>query len=611
MKSSHAYTHNPSSSSPLHRSPQARAASARVPPHEDVRSSPGSRLMRNGGHPSYSSPYEEDGKRRRMDDRYQPALPPPPPGAATAASMGEYDYAIEEHDDGRYIRAPRTSNGRYSPSAEGSAPPLPHPSSSEQRRTSLMDGEYDTGVPLARRRGDAAQAKASRLHIDTGSTAVGDAPPSRQSSSYQPSPGRTATVAKSAPPQKMTFSDRGGDAPPFDPRGEPPPPPRYHRSPAQSSYARQGGGPPHSHYVDERAGYESPPLRGPAPAGAHVQSHPSPLPHQQSHPTHLHQQAPHVQGSVASLPHSARPQAHQGALPSARAFAPQTATLPSPAYHTTHFMRSGGHPGAPPNHSSSTAPRTAGLNPPPTARLPDHLRSPPSSKTQFLSLFANFYDSLSDSRTLKATLEDQVRRSNTLLQTLQRSSRVLELSVDRRLKEERDVWEARVHDLEARCRELERQLGVARPDEDETESRRTRNGTDARRESGKNDADEEEDRGSKVVPPGSGSDREHSRGRSISQEEEDEVLSEKELQEAPKRGRGRADPRRGADRLSRKNDDDDDEDDHDADLRRERTRMRPRGDKEESEQPRSRKSQTQSGSPAEEEDEVVDDAMQD
>lgn len=111
------------------------------------------------------------------------------------------------------------------------------------------------------------------------------------------------------------------------------------------------------------------------------------------------------------------------------------------------------HPGSLTVHAP---PRTAGLTPgPPTARLPDHLRSPPSSKAQFLSLFSHFHDSLSDSRTLKATLEDQVRRSNALIQTLQKSSKVLEATVDRKIREERSVWQARVTALEARVRELE------------------------------------------------------------------------------------------------------------------------------------------------------------
>ena len=176
---------------------------------------------------------------------------------------------------------------------------------------------------------------------------------------------------------------------------------------------------------------------------------------QQSHASHRHALP------TASTPLSAiRP----------NAFVPQTATLPSPAYHTTHFMRNpmGASSQSDPRMAPGgiiAPPKTAGLNPPPTARLPEHLRSPPSSKTQFLSLFSNFYDSLTDSRTLKATLEDQVRRSNTLLQTLQKSSRVLELTVDRRVREERTLWEAKVHSLEQRCLRLEKQLGTATEEE--------------------------------------------------------------------------------------------------------------------------------------------------
>ena len=70
------------------------------------------------------------------------------------------------------------------------------------------------------------------------------------------------------------------------------------------------------------------------------------------------------------------------------------------------------------------------------------------NKMHFLSLFSDFFDSLQDSRTLKANLEYQIRSSNTLLQTLQRSNRVLEETVDRRVREETASWHARVERLE-------------------------------------------------------------------------------------------------------------------------------------------------------------------
>ena len=85
-------------------------------------------------------------------------------------------------------------------------------------------------------------------------------------------------------------------------------------------------------------------------------------------------------------------------------------------------------------------------------------RSPISKKAHFLSLFSDFFDSLSDSRTLKATLEHQIRASNTLLQTLQRSSEVLEEAVDQRLQRETKAWESRFIQMEARLKQMEARL---------------------------------------------------------------------------------------------------------------------------------------------------------
>ncbi|WFD44727.1 hypothetical protein MPSI1_003397 [Malassezia psittaci] len=86
---------------------------------------------------------------------------------------------------------------------------------------------------------------------------------------------------------------------------------------------------------------------------------------------------------------------------------------------------------------------------------------PGSNRAQFLSLFSNFYDSLSDSRTLKATLEHQIHASNTLLQTLQRSNQVLEDSVDRRIRQESQGLESRFSRLEYRLEQIEQRMEEA------------------------------------------------------------------------------------------------------------------------------------------------------
>ena len=85
-------------------------------------------------------------------------------------------------------------------------------------------------------------------------------------------------------------------------------------------------------------------------------------------------------------------------------------------------------------------------------------RSPMAQKAQFLSLFSDFFDSLADSRTLKATLEHQIRASHTLLQTLQRSNEVFEQAVEQRVKQETMAWETHFARLEERIKHLESRL---------------------------------------------------------------------------------------------------------------------------------------------------------
>lgn len=75
-------------------------------------------------------------------------------------------------------------------------------------------------------------------------------------------------------------------------------------------------------------------------------------------------------------------------------------------------------------------------------------------KAAFLSVFENFYDQLADSRQLKGWLQDQVQRSNTLLQSLQgvegRISSLVSEEVESRMKpmrEEVDWLRSRVDEL--------------------------------------------------------------------------------------------------------------------------------------------------------------------
>ncbi|KAL4401368.1 hypothetical protein ACI68E_001007 [Malassezia pachydermatis] len=155
----------------------------------------------------------------------------------------------------------------------------------------------------------------------------------------------------------------------------------------------------------------------------------------------------------------------QGYLPTPggtpRVFLPQNAALPSPAYHTCHIgqgMMQANMDRT--NGAADTSSRTADTSIDGSTIQPKS----PVNKMNFLSLFADFYDSLSDSRSLKATLEHQIRASNTLLQTLQRSSKVLEEAVDQRLQQETKAWETRLQRMESRLNELEARLSSSKSD---------------------------------------------------------------------------------------------------------------------------------------------------
>lgn len=119
--------------------------------------------------------------------------------------------------------------------------------------------------------------------------------------------------------------------------------------------------------------------------------------------------------------------------------------MSSPAFHSSHI----GH-GTRPEHLAASDAESEALPP----------RSP-ANKMQFLSLFSDFFDSLSDSRTLKATLEHQIRASNALLQSLQRSNHVFDETVDLRIREASQAWESRFARLEEHLERLETRLNDA------------------------------------------------------------------------------------------------------------------------------------------------------
>ncbi|KAI7829610.1 hypothetical protein BC939DRAFT_387797, partial [Gamsiella multidivaricata] len=105
--------------------------------------------------------------------------------------------------------------------------------------------------------------------------------------------------------------------------------------------------------------------------------------------------------------------------------------------------------------------------------LPSPSMYPPSTpflsnpKHMFIETVSNLFDSVDSSRSLKYTLEEQVRKSAQLLQTLQASGTMIENLVRGQFKElEKGVierFESEIEHLSARVRQLEEHQGLTPP----------------------------------------------------------------------------------------------------------------------------------------------------
>ncbi|WAR57526.1 hypothetical protein PtB15_8B576 [Puccinia triticina] len=85
------------------------------------------------------------------------------------------------------------------------------------------------------------------------------------------------------------------------------------------------------------------------------------------------------------------------------------------------------------------------------------------SKQMFLQLFESFYDSLSDSKVLQNNLEEQIRRSAQLLNSLQQSAGVFEAILDDRLAAVQTQSTRELQILENRIDQLEARLSATTP----------------------------------------------------------------------------------------------------------------------------------------------------
>lgn len=370
------------------------------------------------------------------------------PSAASAASgMGGLSGALDKLS----ARANASTGGSTSPGA--------------------VDGTEGSG--LAKRRGNVAREKTKNLTVLTSSSygptvtggieaglksAPAKAPASRMAPGVTPSvlagPSTRGGMATARPDFAGERRDSEGSRgrtvvlPAAGTKSERPRPPATNGS----------SQPPPPQSASRREPYPS----VTQPVQRDTSYHPREREREQPRPAPSFQQPPHSSahghfpGSAHAYASNAQQQQQFQAPPrSARPYQSPPSRHSPPSAHShshSHSQQPGPHgqpSPLPPMSSQNTHPGDVKSAAPQT-----------SSKAAFLSLFSTFYDSLSDSRVLAHTLEDQIRRSSSLLHTLHESGKVFEDMLDKRVKE---VVEDMSRDLvlnEGRIVRLEKLIGV-------------------------------------------------------------------------------------------------------------------------------------------------------
>lgn len=132
--------------------------------------------------------------------------------------------------------------------------------------------------------------------------------------------------------------------------------------------------------------------------------------------------------------------------------------------HTIGSSVSNAPRAGPPTRSPPAVPIASSLVPP----TPSSLQHPgyTGDKTAFLAPFEMFYDALNDSKQMKNWLAEQLQKSNTLLQSLQRIDQVVEDIVDRRTR----TMQEEMQSMRQRMDSLEEAFRAARADSTRSQS---------------------------------------------------------------------------------------------------------------------------------------------
>ena len=130
---------------------------------------------------------------------------------------------------------------------------------------------------------------------------------------------------------------------------------------------------------------------------------------------------------------------------------PSQQRCPPPYLRTATFpktpMTTANHQPPQQQHHHQQVPATAAVVMPPRTNI--------SKKQQFLQPFEMLYDNIEQSRQLKTTLDDQIRRSSSLIQTLQSSSTMVEALVRRHV---RDAMQQQLQGYSHRVEWLEKRM---------------------------------------------------------------------------------------------------------------------------------------------------------
>ncbi|GAA5939616.1 hypothetical protein JCM3775_002068 [Rhodotorula graminis] len=243
--------------------------------------------------------------------------------------------------------------------------------------------------------------------------AVHPQPPLVSSSSYYIRPNQPLGPGHSfPPPPPATATSPRSSAPPPKDQG------RHVRLPSLTRSTGSSRGPHQHHHVSHSSQSSM--------QGYHLH-HPQLHAHQHASSSSSSWHGPPSGGPLSPLPPLGESMPAPGA--------PGGPPLPSPAFTTLPPHSAGLAPHAPYHQGARPgSSHGAPLPPvhPPTSSHGQHVHPTapsPSTKQAFLSLFSNFYDSLSDSRVLTSSLDQQLVRAAQLLTTLQQAEQALDAAV--------------------------------------------------------------------------------------------------------------------------------------------------------------------------------------